>query len=77
MTPLVASRAGPPTLYLGGDVIFKTANRGASWTIISPDLTGKRAGAQRCDGNVAIPDAMSDEELTDRMLELVKAQNEY
>src|SRR5205807_1049864 len=40
------------------DVIFKTSDRGATWRIISPDLTGKRAGAQRCDGDVTIPDAL-------------------
>ena len=58
VTPLVASRAGPPSLYLGGDVIFKTTNRGASWTIISPDLTGKRAGAQNCGGDVTLEAAL-------------------
>src|SRR5437868_5670298 len=58
VTPLVASRVGPPSLYLGGDVIFKTSDRGASWRIISPDLVGKRAGAQRCDGDVTPEDAL-------------------
>jgi len=58
VTPLVASHVGPPSLYLGGDVIFKTSDRGATWRIISPDLTGKRASAQRCDGDVTIPDAL-------------------
>jgi photosystem II stability/assembly factor-like uncharacterized protein len=57
VTPLVSARVGPPALYLGGDVIFKTVDRGDHWAIISPDLTGKTAGAQRCDGDVAIADA--------------------
>ncbi|MCA1694472.1 MAG: glycoside hydrolase, partial [Actinobacteria bacterium] len=52
VTPLVASRSGPPTIYLGGDVIFKSGDRGTSWSIISPDLVGKRAGAQNCDADV-------------------------
>ena len=59
VNPLVASRAGPPSLYLGGDVIFKTADRGATWTVISPDLTGKRPDAQRCVDDVAIADAVA------------------
>ena len=58
VTPMVASRAGPPALYLGGEVVFKALDRGDSWTIISPDLTGKTAGAQRCGGDVAIADAI-------------------
>jgi len=58
VTPLVGSRVGPPSLYLGGDVIFKTTDRGATWSIISPDLVGKRAGAQRCDGDVTLADAL-------------------
>ena len=40
VTPMVASRAGPPALYLGGEVVFKALDRGDSWTIISPDLYG-------------------------------------
>jgi photosystem II stability/assembly factor-like uncharacterized protein len=59
VTPLVASRAGPPVLYLGGDVIFKTLDRGATWSVISPDLTGKHPGAQNCVDAIAIPDAMA------------------
>ena len=59
VTPLVTSRTGPPTLYLGGEVLFSSSNRGNSWSVISPDLTGKTAGAQRCDGDVAIAAAMA------------------
>jgi len=58
VTPLVASRSGPPAIHLGGDVIFKSSDRGASWSIISPDLVGKRAGAQNCDGDVTLEAAL-------------------
>jgi photosystem II stability/assembly factor-like uncharacterized protein len=58
VTPLVASRSGPPALYLGGDVIFKSSDRGASWSIVSPDLVGKRAGATNCDGDVTLEAAL-------------------
>lgn len=59
VTPLVTSRAGAPALYLGGEVLFRSLDRGNSWAVISPDLTGKTPGAQRCGGDVAIADAMA------------------
>lgn len=52
VNPLVASQSGPPALYLGGDVLWKTTDRGNHWAIISPDLTGKQAGATNCGGDV-------------------------
>jgi photosystem II stability/assembly factor-like uncharacterized protein len=57
VTPLVSSITGPATLYLGGEVVFASKDRGDHWSIISPDLTGKMAGAQRCDGDVQVADA--------------------
>jgi photosystem II stability/assembly factor-like uncharacterized protein len=57
VTPLVAGRVGPPTLYLGAQVLFRSTDHALTWTTISPDLTGETAGAQRCDGDVAIADA--------------------
>jgi photosystem II stability/assembly factor-like uncharacterized protein len=60
VTPLVASRAGPPALYLGAQVLFRTQDRGAHWTTISGDLTGKRADSKNCNAEaVAIADAES------------------
>ena len=57
VTPLVASKAGPASLYLGAQVLFRSTDRGDHWTVISGDLTGKVEGAQRCDGDVAVADA--------------------
>ena len=57
VTPLVGSKTGPATLYLGAQVLFRSTDRGDHWTVISGDLTGKTEGAQRCDGDVAIADA--------------------
>lgn len=59
VTPLVTSRAGPPALYLGGEVVFKSLDHGNSWNVISSDLTGKSPGTRRCDGDVAVADAMA------------------
>jgi len=51
-TPLVASRTGAASLYLGAQVLFRTQDRGAHWTAIGGDLTGKQANAKNCDGDV-------------------------
>jgi photosystem II stability/assembly factor-like uncharacterized protein len=37
--PLLFSPVDPHVLYLGSNVLFKTANGGRGWDIISPDLT--------------------------------------
>lgn len=58
VTPLVASRSGQPALYLGGDILWKTIDHGDHWSIISPDLTGKRSPAQNCDGDVTLEAAL-------------------
>ena len=57
VTPLVASKTGPASLYLGAQVLFRTTDQGSHWSQISGDLTGKSEGAQRCDGLVEIVDA--------------------
>ncbi|MDB5480663.1 MAG: hypothetical protein JWO83_1716 [Caulobacteraceae bacterium] len=57
VTPFAVSRTGPVTLYMGGEVVFASTDRGAHWSVISPDLTGKTPTARRCDGDVAVADA--------------------
>jgi len=37
--PIVFSRTGPKTLYVGSQHLWKTTNEGQSWERISPDLT--------------------------------------
>ncbi len=39
-SPLVLSPNNPRTIYFGGNYLFKSVDRGESWRIISPDLTG-------------------------------------
>ena len=58
VNPLVGSRAGQPSLYLGGEVLWKSSDQGNHWSIISPDLVGKAAGAQNCDGDVTAEAAL-------------------
>jgi photosystem II stability/assembly factor-like uncharacterized protein len=38
-SPIVISHHQPGTVYFGGNFLFRTTDRGASWEIISPDLT--------------------------------------
>ncbi len=40
--PLLISRFDPDAIYFGGNVLFRSADRGNSWSELSPDLT-------RCD----------------------------
>lgn len=37
--PIVLSPHNPTTVFFGGNVLFKSVDRGDSWMIISPDLT--------------------------------------
>lgn len=37
--PIVISPHDPNTLYIGGNLVFKSTNEGQSWQAISPDLT--------------------------------------
>ena len=38
-TPIVLSAHNPDTLYVGANKVFKSPDRGQTWTAISPDLT--------------------------------------
>ncbi|MEQ1513929.1 MAG: zeta toxin family protein [Lysobacteraceae bacterium] len=58
ITPLTMAtvRATPgaaPALYLGSEVLFRSDDRGASWKVISPDLTGRTRDSDACKGDVA------------------------
>ena len=58
VTPLAVSRTGPVTLYLGGESVFRSKDRGQTWQVISPDLGGRVTGdkapaAKACDGDVS------------------------
>jgi photosystem II stability/assembly factor-like uncharacterized protein len=45
-TPFFISPHNPRTLYIGGNQVMKTTDRGATWTAVSPDL-GDPAGTDR------------------------------
>ena len=48
ITPMAISQRGPTTLYVGGEVLFASRDRGVHWATISPDLTGKMRGVHGC-----------------------------
>jgi hypothetical protein len=43
MTPFFISQHNPLTLYYGANVLFKSLDRGDSWTAVSTDLTSRPA----------------------------------
>lgn len=43
-TPFFLSRYDPKTLYVGGNRVLKSVNRGDSWTPMSPDLSDSPTG---------------------------------
>ena len=48
ITPLVISPLAPHAMYLGAQVLFRSRDDGQSWDVVSPDLSGKRAGGAPC-----------------------------
>jgi len=43
-TPLLISAHDPKTIFIGGNFVFKSTDRGDSWTAISPELTTEKVG---------------------------------
>jgi photosystem II stability/assembly factor-like uncharacterized protein len=48
--PIAVSPHDPKVVYYGGNVVFRTANGGQSWTVISPDLTRDDKAKQKWAG---------------------------
>jgi photosystem II stability/assembly factor-like uncharacterized protein len=40
-TPILVSTSDPRVIYTGANVLFRSADRGTTWTAISPDLTAQ------------------------------------
>ncbi len=49
-SPVLMSPSNPDVLYYGANVLFKTADRGETWSIVSPDLTTNDKEKQRSSG---------------------------
>lgn len=48
ITPLAIAAEPPHAMYTAAQVLFRSIDRGQSWEIISPDLTGIKAPAEGC-----------------------------
>jgi photosystem II stability/assembly factor-like uncharacterized protein len=49
-SPILISPHDPNTVYTGGNFLFKTTDKGVTWTIISPDLTTNDPEKQKDSG---------------------------
>ena len=54
ITPLVFTPTSPHALLFGAQVLFRSVDHGTHWSVISPDLTGKRADASGCEDAVSM-----------------------
>src|SRR5256886_1763577 len=55
--PVAVSTKKPHALYFASQVLFRSTDRGQSWTEASPDLTGAVPGTPGCDGEVTLANA--------------------
>ncbi len=58
-SPLAMSPFDPDTLYYGMERLYRTSDRGASWTAISPDLTRNDKSKQQASGGPITKDITS------------------
>ena len=57
--PIVISPHDPDVIYTAGNLVFKSTNRGVSWTAISPDLTRNDKSKQESSGGPITKDNTS------------------
>lgn len=55
-TPIIPSPHDKKTLYVGGNVVFKSLDFGSTWEVISPDLTTDDPEKQKTAGGPAWPE---------------------
>jgi photosystem II stability/assembly factor-like uncharacterized protein len=60
-SPVLISRHDPKTIYYGGNLLFKSTDRGDNWVKVSPDLT---SGVER--GKLAIMGKLPDKDTLSR-----------
>jgi photosystem II stability/assembly factor-like uncharacterized protein len=59
ITPFAISLRPSHALYQGAQVLFRSLDKGHSWQIISPDLSGADPNAKNCDGDIPVSRATS------------------
>ena len=53
ITPIAVAQKAPYPLYQGAQVLFRSLDRGNTWSVISPDLSAKDPNAKNCAGDLA------------------------
>lgn len=71
-SPIAVSPADANTVYLGGNVLFKTTDGGHHWLVISPDLTRNDKSKQQVSGQPVMHD-ISGAETYDTLLSITLA----
>jgi len=74
-SPLAFSPQNPHVAYFGGNVVFRTADRGRHWTPISPDLTRNEKAHQRVSGGPITLD-VSGAEFYDTILDVAPSSRD-
>jgi photosystem II stability/assembly factor-like uncharacterized protein len=74
-SPLAFSPQDPHVAYFGGNVVFRSADRGRHWTPISPDLTRNEKDHQRVSGGPISLD-VSGAEYYDTILDVAPSPRE-
>jgi hypothetical protein len=57
ITPIAVSPRPPHAIFQGAQVLFRSADRGRSWAIVSPDLSRAVPGTAGCDGVITVQNA--------------------
>lgn len=68
-TPIAFTLGASPRVLVGGNVVFESADRGQTWSVISPDLTRNDKAHQRAPGGPISLD-ISGAETSDTILDL-------
>ncbi|HET7306508.1 MAG TPA: hypothetical protein VFK24_01660 [Gammaproteobacteria bacterium] len=71
-SPIAVSPTDPNTVYLGGNVLFKSSDGGKRWQVISPDLTRNDKSKQVSSGGIVMKD-ISGAETYDTILSITLA----
>jgi len=74
-SPAVVSQHDPNVVYFGGNVLFKTTDRGAHWAPISPDLT-RNDKATQGKGGVPFTNEGAGGEVYGTIVDIVEAAND-
>jgi photosystem II stability/assembly factor-like uncharacterized protein len=62
--PIEMSPANPDVIYFGGNVVFRTADGGSTWTVVSRDLTTNDPEKQKLSGGITLDNSRAESHCT-------------